>query len=233
MSKLDTLENKDGFSWKGIFYKNLTLKFLAIVFSLALWFLVVGEKKVEVGLMISLGLKGIPEEMVVIDHSVEEIEVRVSGPKGIIDDISPADLSAAVDLSGAEAGSKTYRLSPGNIKTPKGIDVVRIRPFSVDVKLERLERKTVPVKVKLTGKPAKGFEVKNVVVLPNEAVVIGRKKDLKKVKSINTTPIDIPGILADNIFEKVPLDISGKAITGVEPESVDVTITVEEKGSEK
>ena len=233
MSRLDTSGSKGGFSWKGIFYKNLTLKFLAVIFSLALWFLVVGEKKIEVGLMISLGLKGIPEEMVVIDHSVEEIEVRVSGPKGVINDISPAELSASVDLSGADAGSNTYRLSPGNIRTPKGIDVVRIRPFSVDVKLERLERKSVPVKVKFSGKPAKGFEIKNVIVLPNDAVVIGRKKDLKKVRSIKTTPIDILGILADNSFEEVPLDISGKPIKGVEPETVSVTVTVEEKGKKK
>ena len=232
MSGPKTLGNKDGFSWKGIFYKNLTLKFLALVFSVALWFLVVGEKKVEVGLMISLGLMCIPEEMVVIDHSVEEIEVRVSGPKGIIDNISPAELSAAVDLSGAAEGSNTYRLSPGNIKTPNGIDVIRIRPFSVDVKLERLERKSVSIEVKFIGKPAKGFEVKNVVVLPSEGTVIGRKKDLKRVGFIRTAPIDISGILADNSFEAL-LDISGKPVKGVEPESVNVMVTVEEKGKGK
>ncbi|MCK4846672.1 MAG: hypothetical protein KAS88_03290 [Deltaproteobacteria bacterium] len=233
MSRLNTSDKKVGFSWKGLFYKNLTLKFLALFFSLILWFLVVGEKKVEVGLMISLGLKGIPEEMVVIDNSVEEIEVRVIGHKGIINDISPAELSASVDLSGAVAGSNTYRLSPGNIKMPSGIDVVRIRPFSVDVKLESLERKSVPVKVKFTGKPAKGFQVKSVLVLPSEGTVIGRKKDLKKVGSIKTTPIDITGILTDNSFEEVLLDISGKPVKGVEPESVTVTITVEEKGKGK
>ncbi|MBI5598947.1 MAG: YbbR-like domain-containing protein [Deltaproteobacteria bacterium] len=125
---------------RGLVFRNLRLKILALVFSAALWFLVIGEKSSEVGLFVPLVVRGIPDDMMIADNADMDIEVRVTGPRSLMTNLSPSEIEAALDVSGAKEGMNTYRISAGDIKTPGGIKVVRVRPSSVDIRIERLRQ---------------------------------------------------------------------------------------------
>ena len=217
-------ERLDGL--KGLVFRNLGLKVLALIFSIALWYLVVGEKAYEVGLLVPLGFLGIPVDMIVVDKPPLDIEVRVAGPKGFIDNLSPTEVSASIDLSNAKEGLNTYRLLPHNIKTPSGIKVISVRPSSLDINLERLVRATLPVRAKVTGAPPPGYRVAEVVVTPQKVTVLGRRKSVKRLKGIQTTPVDITG-LTSTVTRSVLVDMSEKGLTDVEPDTVDVVIRIE------
>lgn len=118
-------------------FKNITLKLMALAFSVALWFYVVGEKKAEVGLIVPLMLKNIPRDMMVIGEEKGEVEVRVTGPKTLVTDLSPTHIEVAIDLSNGRLGLNTYSINPQEIKTPRGVDVIRVSPTTVKVRLEK------------------------------------------------------------------------------------------------
>lgn len=118
-------------------FKNFTLKLMALAFSVALWFYVVGERKAEVGFIVPLVLKNIPGDMVVIDEEKKEAEVKVTGPKTLVTGLSPTHIEVAIDLSNGRPGLNTYRINPEEIKTPQGVDVIRVSPSSVKVRLEK------------------------------------------------------------------------------------------------
>ncbi|MCK4739491.1 MAG: YbbR-like domain-containing protein [Deltaproteobacteria bacterium] len=211
---------------KGLFLNNWPLKLLSLVFASILWVLVVGQKHDELSMLVPLGFKGIPEEMVMVGEAPKDIEVRISGPVVFIDALSPLDIIASIDLSTARSGNNTYRIEAEDIKTPRGIEVIKVRPSAVEIKMEGLIRKELPVKVKTKGEPLKGFEVKNVIIIPSAVRLLGREKDLRRIKRVYTQEVDISGI-STPVIEEVFMDISGlKGVVGVEPESLDVQIEI-------
>lgn len=215
----------DSGSRAGLF-DHAGLKVLALFFAVVLWFFVVGEESSEVGLMVQLGLKGIPDEMIVTKTPALDIEVRVAGPGGFLEKLSPSDVAVALDLSSAKAGDNTYRITPVNAKVPTGIRVLTVRPSSVEIRLERLTKKTMIVKPRTKGVAAKGFKVVSVKVEPESVEVLGRKHVMRKVRTISTEPFDISG-LDRNTTQSVHLDLSKKGLSGAEPSSVTVKVVIE------
>ncbi|VAV84121.1 hypothetical protein MNBD_DELTA01-750 [hydrothermal vent metagenome] len=218
-------KDKEG---RGGIFDHAALKLLALIFAVALWYLVVGEKSSEVGLMAQLALKGMPKEMIVTKTPRLDVEVRVAGPGGFLDSLSPSDVEVALDLGGAKPGVNTYRLEASNVNAPKGIRVLTIRPSSVDITLERLAKKVLAVKVKTRGVPAKGYKVKGVSVEPASVEVFGKKRVMGRFKVVSTETLDISGAKAD-IVESIHLDLSKKGLAGAEPDSVTVRVDIEKK----
>ncbi|MCK5237331.1 MAG: YbbR-like domain-containing protein [Deltaproteobacteria bacterium] len=215
--------------FKRLFTENVGLKLLALAFSIAIWFFVVGEKQQsEFGMLIPLGLKGIPEDMVMISEPPKDIEVRVAGAKLYMTNLSPSQVSAVLDLSEIEPGSNVLRIEADSFKMPRGVKVVNVSPTTVTIKMERLAKASLPIKVTLTGEVAEGYEVSGIEVEPGEVEILARKKVLKKLKELSTEAIDITAATLA-IEEEILIDIDGKNIKAVTPNAVKVTITVSEK----
>jgi len=210
---------------RGLVFNNYGLKLLALVFAAALWYLVVGEKVTEVGVQVPIGLKGLPEDMIVVDNPPLMVEIKVSGPTTFIKNLSSSEVRGAIDLSGAKEGLNTFRMHSGDISVPTGLRVAGIKPFTLNIRLERLMRLMVPVRAVVEGSPEEGYEVKEIVIEPKDVEVSGRKKSVKKVKAVETEAVDVTGVNSDMTLN-VPLDTSGMEFTDVRPESVAVKIVV-------
>lgn len=213
---------------KTLLTSNLRLKLLALIFSLALWFFVAGQSNTEVGFLVPIGLKGMPKDMVMTSMPPDEIEVRVTGPKLFINNISPGQINAELDLSGAKEGLNSYRILPKDIVTPMGVDVLRLRPSSIELRLEKLIRVELPVKVRLSGKPAKGYRVADVIVFPKTVVASGTRKEIRELSAIYTKPVDVTG-LDSSASVTVPLDTAPYEFrsTGIDRAEVKIIIKKE------
>jgi YbbR domain-containing protein len=214
--------------FKRIFLNNLGLKLLALAFATALWFLVVGEKEEEVGFIVPLGFKGIPGDMAMVSNPPGDVEVRVVGPRTFVNNLSPAKITADIDLTDSSEGLNTFHLRPDNIKIPRGIEVTRIRPSSVVVWMEKLLTIKVPVEVRLKGKPGPGYRISVVTVEPREVEVSGITKEIEGLKKFNTLPVAIGGLNFSK-SEAVLLEIPNMRFSSVEPDTVVVTVDVEEE----
>lgn len=121
---------------KGLFVQNIMLKIIAFAFAIALWFLVVGEKKAEMSFWIPLEFRNLPKDVVITGEPVQEIEVRILGSKKVLKSFSPDKLTASIDLSNAKPGLNNLRITHNDIKTPKGIEIININPSSVLIHME-------------------------------------------------------------------------------------------------
>jgi YbbR domain-containing protein len=217
---------------KKFLFSNLWMKLLALAFATALWFLVVGESGTEIGFLISLELKDIPQDMVVTNNPPREIEVRVTGPKTLLSSLSPGQISAIIDLSNVPPGVNRYNLIPEDIKAPRGISVIRLNPSLIKVALEKLQTKKLPVKVKLSGKPAKGYKVKEININPDMVEVLGIKSQLKKLKSVTTSTLNIENLDSDK-NTSVSIITPESRLSKISPDTVEVTVIIEEIKGEK
>ena len=87
-------------------------------------------------------------------------------------------------------------LTPAAIRVPFGVTVVKITPSILTLNLERTERKTIPVRPRVTGRPAAGFEVAEVTSDPPEVRIAGPSSRVQEIESAFTEPVSVEGASA-------------------------------------
>jgi len=173
---------------------NWTLKLLSLAFALLLWMFIMGERRLEVGYRVPLELQNIPQGLMVANEVPSLVDVRVSGPRTLQMKISPNDISIIVDLTDLKPGLTTFKRLEERLNLPNGLRVTRLSPSFIDLKLERIKQKLVPIKIALIGEPLSGFRVANVNLIPDEVVVEGAETELKSVSEVTTEDVDLNGV---------------------------------------
>lgn len=173
--------------------ENMTLKLLSLGLAIGLWFVIAGETTSEMGLQVALELQNFPRDMELTGDAVNAVEVRLRASPGILHGLNPGDVSARIDLRGAHEGERIVHLTPEAIRVPFGVKVVKISPAILTLNLEPTLQKTVPVRPRLLGRPAKGYEVGEITSEPAEVRISGPKSRVAEIESAFTEPISLDG----------------------------------------
>ncbi len=206
--------------------ENWILKLLSLVFALVLWFFVMGERKLEVGYTVPLELKNVPPGMMVANEVPSLVDVRLSGPRTMLMNLSPKDISISVDLADLDPGLTSFKRLEERLNIPSGVKVTRLSPSFVDVKLERIKEKVVPVRVVFNGAPAEGFGLGSIRVTPERVTVEGAESEVKDVTEVLTDPVDVDGA-KESFSLIVPLSYRGKYTLLKDGETAEVGVSVE------
>ncbi|NDY42839.1 hypothetical protein G3N55_08280 [Dissulfurirhabdus thermomarina] len=205
--------------------KNWTLKLIALVFAVLMWAYVSTEQQAEIGLSIPLEIVNVPKGYTIANDLPASIDIRVAGPRSIIKNLPYQRLSKVIDLSDARPGKGIVHVTAEGLSLPGGVRPVRITPSDIEIVLERLARKSVPVKAVVQGKVAPTAKIYDVTVDPPVVVLSGPESELRTIKEIATAPVDVSGADAD-VIRTVPLDVSGIRSTPEGSSQVKVTVKV-------
>ncbi len=208
-----------------ILAENWVLKLFSLVFALILWFFVMGERRLEIGFTVPLELKNLPAGLILANEVPSLVDVRLNGPRTLLMNLSAKDISIAVDLGDLNPGVTSFKRLEERLNLPSGIKVTRLSPSFVDVKLERLKERKIPVKVVVSGMPAEGHLLGDVSVSPSRVQVSGAEGELKDIAELVTTPVSVEGV-NESFSLMVPLDFRGRYTRLNEEEQV-VEVQVE------
>lgn len=206
--------------------QNWILKLISLAFAVVLWFFVIGERKVEVSYIVPLEYQGLAEDMIIANEVPSSVSVRISGPRALLMNHSAGDVSIAVDLEDLPAGFTSFKRLEESLNIPSGLKVTRIAPSYVDVKLERIHEKAVPVRVLLEGKPVAGVRVKTTSTEPAQVVVAGAGSELKAVTEVTTEAISLDGV-RESFSQTAPIDHPGIYTYLKEQKTVEVEVLLE------
>ncbi len=210
---------------------NIGIKALAVVFAIFLWYFVGGQKRTEAAFLVSLDTAGLSREMIITGSTPRRVEVRLAGPVDLVKKLSPDRVRLEIDMSTVNEGVSKYIIETDNVKVPSRVKVLSVTPKTVEIRAERLLTAVLPVKVNFTGTPAKGFTAVSLTTDPPEVEVTGRQKRIKSISKVYTGLIDIEGFNKTRTYP-VRIDVPDK-LGGVEPEKVDVTVTIIEQTVDK
>src|SRR5512139_498086 len=168
---------------------NLGLKVLALFLAVACWLFVAGESKVLVGFSVPLEIRDIPKGMIVTNKVGRQVELRLAGPSSMLSGLKPTDIAAVIDLSGARAGRQIILLDDRAVKVPPGITVQRIFPSSVEVVLEKTERRLVPVIPRVGGAQTIRRKVERVEVVPPAVEIEGIPEEFSRMTAVYTEEV--------------------------------------------
>lgn len=173
---------------------NVGLKVISVMIAILLWGVVLGSRSVKVTKEIPIEVIPHPD-LIVANDIPEKISFELSGPKAFLRTIlDRPENPIRIDLVGRKPGNVTYRFFSDNIRLPIGVRVLSITPASIQIRLEAMKRKEVPVRVEFRGVAQEGYKIVKTTVVPERVRIKGADSRLDGVNEIMTTPIDVSGI---------------------------------------
>jgi YbbR domain-containing protein len=169
--------------------QNFVLKVIALALALAAWWFVAGESKVLVSFTVPLEIRNVPGGLTMTNKPEREVEVRLSGPSSLLSGMRPTEISAGVDLTSARTGRQYFTLDDRAVKVPSGIKVQRIFPSSIEVTLDRTERRAIPVSVRIGGGGAVRRRVAKVQVDPTSLEIEALPEEFARMPVVYTEEV--------------------------------------------
>jgi YbbR domain-containing protein len=206
---------------------HLPLKLISLGLAVLLWYVIAGEKTSEMGLAVPVELQNFPQDLELTGEPVNAVEVRLRASPGIIQRLTPGDVSARIDVKGAVEGERIVHLTADSIRVPFGVRVVKISPAIITLNFERTQQKVVPIRPRILGRPVAGYEVAEVTAQPAEVQVLGPKSRVNDVESAYTEPISVDGARSD-VVERVAIGIEDPLLRIQGTPRVEVTARVRE-----
>jgi YbbR domain-containing protein len=198
------------------FLEDWPMKLIALVVSLALWFIVSGETG-KGTLTVPLNLRT-AENTEFSNTPVQEVEIVVTGDKRKIDRLAEIKGALAIyrDLTDLPVGDSVIELNPANVRIdlPAGVRLTDIRPGRIAVRLEAILERDIPVKAETTGSVPEGMEIyeETVRVVPQKIRVRGPASYMKTLEFVSTEKIDVENKSGDLIAKQVAVTVSNPKV---------------------
>ncbi|HWT81652.1 MAG TPA: diadenylate cyclase, partial [Candidatus Methylomirabilis sp.] len=164
--------------WKSALTTNLVPKVISLIAVAVLWGLIAGQQRAEMWLTVPLEYRNMPAKMEIAGNLLNQVDVGIRGPRGMMSRITPDQIRAYVDLSQATSGPNYIRLTPENFQAPLGAEITKMSPSSVRISLENVKTRSVPVKAQLVGKLPRTLRLITIWIEPRFVVLQGPESAL-------------------------------------------------------
>ncbi len=206
-------------------FRHAGLKAAALALGTLLWFTVSGNL-IERRVAVPVSYSNVPEALEMTGDQMDAATVHVRGDDNLVGGLAPGDLRVVVDLRDAHAGTNLIPLQTGQVIVPLGVEVLQVDPGAVTVTLERTGRIEAPVEPIVQGRPAPGYQVKQVIVEPRTVPVFGPESRLKYPVSVVTERVSIEG-RRDTVVQDVNVGVVEAQLRLRNPGTVRVTVRIE------
>ena len=181
---------------KNLFIRNWELKLFSLVIAFTLWIILIPDEKIfsQKPLTIPLEPYSIPAGVELVVRPPMTIEVEVRAPKRLIDQITPTNLVARLNLERATIYQEEYPLNKKMINIPPGAEVLIVNPNKVYLKLETTKAIMLDIEPNIIGELKEGFKIEKIEVEPQRVLVEGAESKIKETDKVRTIPVDISSI---------------------------------------
>lgn len=175
------------------------LKLIAVLFSFILWFYVLNSESLEVEIKLPLVL--IPAKgRALTAVPTTEVLVKVKGSRAFVRNIFQNNEKVFINLK--RRGKRTkkgifVKILASDIPHPLGVEVMSITPSRINVSTEKRLSKKIKLKAFLVGKTPAQLELLKYELVPSFIKVSGPWSLLKKLKTLETNPIDLSALEGD------------------------------------
>jgi YbbR domain-containing protein len=161
----------------------------------------------EADIFILVDLGNIPEGLTITGNPSKGLDVRVHGPKTVIEKLPDLKLRYPIDLSNANVGLNTINIETARVSLPGDISIIKIEPSFLTIKIEKEIKKEVPVIVFHSGKPASGFFVSDTIANPSSIILRGPENVLGPIQKVFTKTIDVNG-LSESFKKEIAINLA-------------------------
>lgn len=206
-------------------FAHLGIKVLSFGLAVLLWMVVAGNETVERGLRVPLELQQFPQGLELQSEPPALVDIRVRGSSDSLSQMGPGDIVAVLDLRAARPGRRLFQLTPEQVRTPFGVEVVQVAPASIVLVFETSTTRRVPVVPSVEGDPAPGFVRGTTTSDPPMVEVTGPESAVKQTTEALTEAVSIAGATAD-VAENVTIGVLDPALRVKNPRQAAVRVQI-------
>ncbi|MBE6357109.1 MAG: hypothetical protein E7058_08370 [Lentisphaerae bacterium] len=161
----------------------------------------------------------------------KEVRITVKGSERRLKNMNVNAIVGKVkihrNMSGFDKGMVKVQLSEKHFSLPQGVEIKSIDPEVIEVTVERLVSKELPIKVVTSGQPEYGYECdEKRLVTQKKTNVAGPESLVSKLNEIETDKIQISSMDIETFTDTVPLNNPDPGALTLNPGSVDVEIKI-------
>ena len=185
---------------------NLPFKVLAIVLALTVWFLAKQEEKsVQVSFFAPIIFTNLPP-MLQVSVNPTQVNVSATVSQRRSSSLNPAEIRMLLDLETARPGTYTFPVEADNLQSPVPLNIERIAPNEVELVIEQLIEKELPLQARYSGQLGAGYLLEQIEIVPPTAKIRGPKRLLDPLSQLMTREIDLNN-LDSSIDTLVKIDL--------------------------
>jgi YbbR domain-containing protein len=217
------------------FLEDWTLKLLAMLITLVLWFGVTGQRAPA-----TVRLRGVtlefylPENIEISNDPIDEVDVTLEGSQGKLAEINARNLVARADVTQLKPGDRVARLTRQNVlmDLPVGVRIVEVAPRSVTLRLEPVVVREVEVEARFEGELPAGYVRGGVQVSPARVRVRGPESHVAAIERAHTETVSLEGQRESLTLPQLAIDIPDRKVVPLDP-SVAVRVEIVEETIER
>jgi YbbR domain-containing protein len=181
--------------------QNIGWKLLSLGLAFGLWLAVVGEPEMASTVAVPIQYKHIPPDLEIGSEIPERVHLEVQGPGARLQNFNLASAAVVLDLSPvSQPGERTFTIDQRTLTLPVGVHLLHAMPPQLRIVFERRASREVPVRVRISGAPAKGYRVAGTLVRPETLKIVGPEKRVRRVESAETDLVDVASATASSEF---------------------------------
>ncbi len=207
--------------------QNLSTLLLAFILSIVVWVSAVITSDPNEVHIFQLNMEKVGQDtgLLLVSETSNQVRLTLQVPRSIWNQINnnPNLVHSWIDLTGLESGVHKVKVKARVDLEPTRF--LQIDPPEVEVALEKLESKSLPVTIQITGEPPLGYRKGTPQATPAEVTVSGPQTIVSKVAQVRAN-LRISGA-SQSIQEVISVnavDESGSSIPGatITPKTVNV-----------
>ncbi|MDA8066763.1 MAG: CdaR family protein [Thermaerobacter sp.] len=209
--------------------KNYFVALLSLLLAVLVWAQVAGVGAAQPHRTLSgvrVAAQGLDPGMYLLGLSPSQVAVTVRGTPQQLAVLNPGAVRASVDLHGAKPGLNSVAVQ---VSLPAGVSLVGLNPAAVTARVDVLQSHTVPVRTKLEGDLAPGYQDLQVAPQPASVQVSGPAGRVERVAAVQVT-VNQKGLAGTFRIHAaaVAVDGAGAPVSGVrlDPGTVAVRVQV-------
>ncbi len=180
-------------------FHNFGYKVLSLFLAVIVWAIIQGEQVQEVSREVMVAIHVAPE-FGIRGELVRIKAATVRGPQAWLMEV-PKKLTADIYIPSGKVGRYRIRLSKDDVKNlNERLEVIIHEPY-LDLFVDRVMERTIPVKEAIHGTPAEGYIIEKVNIDPKNVSVKGIRNDLLKLRYVYTEPIDVSGFQDSRVLD--------------------------------
>lgn len=216
---------------------NLRLFLLAFALAVTVWVSAVtaadpDETRLYPG-TIPIEYIGQDPGLIIIGQVPQSVQLNLRAPSSVWNELlaNNGAIRAVVDLSGLDAGSHAVQVQV-QIR-PQPVRILAVTPATIYLTLEPLSTRSLPIQITLSGEPAIGYQIGDLVLTPPQAAVSGPQSVVERVDRLEAS-LDLNSAREpiERTLSLQAVDRNGNPVPDVviQPASVQISLPVTQIG---
>lgn len=170
------------------FFRNLRSFATALLLALIVWVsAVIADNPDETRAYprpVQLELVGQDTNLVIIGNVPSQVNLTLRAPQSVWNELTATNgqVKCLLDLSGLDAGEHTIPVKVQINNRP--VRVIEVSPTQIELTLEKLSTRSLPVELLLIGQPAIGYQLGDMESAPTQVVISGPESGIERVAHV-------------------------------------------------